>query len=158
MMTLLRRLSWLGVLVVTIGTLILAAQPPGDGSTAEARAERIAAELRCPVCQGLSVADSDSPTARSIRGDIDRRIADGQSDTEVRQAYVDRYGEWILLRPRADGFALTVWVLPAAAVAGALVVIVAAFRRWRRRLAARATDADRALVEQALGRPLGRAP
>ncbi|MGH9243091.1 MAG: cytochrome c-type biogenesis protein [Acidimicrobiales bacterium] len=149
------RLSWLGVAVLVAGALLIGARPPGGGSRPEARVERIAAELRCPVCQGLSVRDSDSSTARSIRGDVERRIADGQSDAEIRQAYVDRYGEWILLRPRGTGFGAVVWLLPVAAVAAGLLGLAVALRRWRSRLANRATADDRALVERALGQRLG---
>ena len=66
----------------------------------------------CPECEGLSVADSNAPTSRAIRADIKRRIADGQSDAEIRQAYVDKYGESILLAPQSSGLGLIVWVLP----------------------------------------------
>lgn len=119
--------------------------PSGDDD----RAVAIAEGLRCPVCQGLSVADSDSETARSIRSDIAGRIAEGQTDGDIRQAYVERYGEWILLRPRGEGLGTVVWVVPIAAVlvAGTAIVVVGHRGRqlWRRR----ATEQDRNLVAAA---------
>lgn len=145
-----RVLGWAIVAALVTASLAMALVPSTDTS-AGTRAEQIVAELRCPVCQGLSVKDSDSPTARNIRDDIVRRLADGESSGDIRQAYVDRYGEWILLRPRAAGFQTLVWVIPAAAAAAASVMLGAAFLRWRRHGRHRVpADDDRELVAAAL--------
>jgi cytochrome c-type biogenesis protein CcmH len=145
-----RWLSWLGVAVLVAVALGLGLRPEG-ASTHEDRAARITADLRCPVCQGLSVADSDSETSQQIRADIEERIADGQTDAEIRQAYVDRYGEWILLRPAGRGLGAVVWFAPVVAVGVAAAGLVVAGRRWRRGWQRRtATEQDRRLVEQAL--------
>lgn len=150
-----RVLGWALVAAMVAAALALALVPGAD-TGAGTRAEQIASELRCPVCQGLSVKDSDSPTARDIRSDIDRRLAAGQSPTAIRNAYVDRYGEWILLRPRASGFETLVWATPAAVAAAAAVTLGAAFARWRRRGHRRIpTDADRDIVAAALARSTG---
>lgn len=145
-----RVLGWAIVAALVTAALAMAVVPNTDTS-AGTRAEQIAAELRCPVCQGLSVKDSDSATARDIRDDITRRVSDGESSVQIRQAYVDRYGEWILLRPRIGGFETLVWVIPAAAAAAASVTLGAAFVRWqrygRRRVPA---DDDREIVAAAL--------
>lgn len=146
-----RGLSWMALACVVGISLVLAARPTGGRDLSPAaRAERIATQLRCPVCQGLSVADSPSPTARAIADDIGRRVKAGESDDEIRQAYVDRYGEWVLLRPRGSGLSSIVWAAPVAAVAaagGALAVSLARRRGTRGRPAV-VSDADRALVEQ----------
>ena len=84
--------------------------PSGSQSDAVASARSLATELRCPDCEGLSVADSNAPTSTAIRADIRRRIADGQSDDEIRQSYVDKYDESILLSPAELGLGLLVWV------------------------------------------------
>lgn len=145
-----RVLAWAGVAAAIAAALTIGLQPSGDGGTPAARADRIAADLRCPVCQGLSVKDSDSPAARDIRDDIARRLAAGQSSGEIRQAYVDRYGEWILLRPGTSGFDALVWAIPAAAVAAAAVALAGTFWRWRRRAIIRPpTDEERHLVASA---------
>ena len=118
------------------------------------RAHAIAEDLRCPVCQGLSVADSPSPTAKAIYDDVRRRVASGESDAAIRSYYVGRYGEWILLRPQTSGVGALVWILPVTALLLGVGGLALAFRRWRRQPSLAATDDDRALVEAALaGRP-----
>ena len=137
--------------------LLLGSRPDGS-ATPEERVERVAAGLRCPVCQGLSVADSDAETARQIRADIAGRITDGQSDAEIRQAYVDRYGQWVLLRPSGQGFGALVWFVPAIATAGAATALVMVGRRWRRGWSRTATESDVRLVREALRDVAGDAP
>lgn len=145
-----RWLSWAGVAALVMAALVVGTRPDAP-SSADDRAAALAESLRCPVCQGLSVADSNSETARSIRADIVQRIDDGQSDAEIRQAYVDRYSEWILLRPRGGGFGALVWFVPLVAVAAATAAIILAVRRRRRGWQRAATERDRILVAQALG-------
>lgn len=148
-----RLVVWAGLAAAVAASLALGLQTDGTGATPATRADRIAAGLRCPVCQGLSVKDSDSPTARDMRADIRRRVDDGQSPDEVRQAYVERYGEWILLRPGTTGFDALVWVVPAAVIGGGAVVLGGVFWRWRREGSARRpTDEDRRLVAAAASR------
>lgn len=147
-----RWLTWLGVAGLVGFGLVLGTRTDNRASS-EDRTVSIAAELRCPVCQGLSVADSNSQTARDIRADISQRIADGHTDAEIRQAYVDRYGEWILLRPQARGFGTLVWGLPVAATAAAAAALAIAARRWRHHWRRPARERDRRLVEEALGVP-----
>ena len=145
-----RLFAWAAVAAMIAAAFAVAAGPDPDAGTPAARADAIAATLRCPVCQGLAVRDSDSPTARDIRADIRRRIDAGESAKEIRAAYVERYGEWILLRPRASGFAMLVWALPIALVAGAAVALAAMFWRWRRTVVLRTpTEEDRLLVSTA---------
>ena len=147
-----RLLAWAGVAAVIAAAFAIGLRPSGDGGTPAARADRLAAGLRCPVCQGLSVKDSDSPTARDIRADIRRRLDGGETSSEIRQAYVDRYGEWILLRPGASGFDVLVWAVPAAAFAGGAVALAGVFWRWRRRDTTRPpTEEERLLVVAAQG-------
>ncbi len=93
----------------------------------------IAAELRCVVCQNLSVADSPSEMANQMRGVIRDRLAAGERPDQVRQYFVDKYGEWILLEPRRHGFTLLVWILPPLATLAGLGVVIALLVRWTRR-------------------------
>lgn len=144
-------MTWAGVAALVAAALALGLRPTAGSGTLSARAEGIEAGLRCPVCQGLSVKDSDSPTARDIRADIRRRVADGQTAGDIRQAYADRYGQWILLRPRSSGFGALVWAVPVAALAGGGVALGGLFWRWRRRGSSRApTDDERRLVATAV--------
>lgn len=93
----------------------------------------VAAELRCVVCQNLSVADSPSEMAAQMRGVIRERLAAGESPAQVRGYFVDKYGEWILLSPPRRGFTLLVWVLPPLALVAGLGVVAWLLRRWTRR-------------------------
>lgn len=90
----------------------------------------IAAELRCVVCQNLSVADSPSEMAAQMRGIVRERLAAGDSPAQVRQYFVERYGEWILLSPPRRGFSLLVWLAPLVAVLTGLGVAGLLLRRW----------------------------
>lgn len=111
------------LLVVAIALAVAARTGP---PTAAERAQALDAQLRCPVCQGLSVADSPSSTARAIADDVARRVAAGESDDRIRRAYVARYGPGILLSPTgtpglvAFGLPLTLAVLAAAGLVLAL--------------------------------------
>jgi len=84
--------------------------------TAAERVDRISAELRCPVCQGLSVQDSPSETARSMRALVAQRVAEGRTDDEIRAEFVRSYGDWILLEPPLLSFGGLVWLAPVAAI------------------------------------------
>jgi cytochrome c-type biogenesis protein CcmH len=149
-MNLRRLLPVLALAAVVVGALVIGSSS-GDGDPSSAgRTRRLASGLRCPVCQGLSVADSPSPTARAISADIRRRIDAGESNGDIRQAYVDRYGEWVLLEPAGAGLGALVWALPVAGLLLAAAGLALAFRRWRRDVPAAATEDDRHLVEQAL--------
>jgi len=141
-------LPWLGLGLVVTVTLAVVLWPDGAPSDS-ARARALAEEFRCPECQGLSAADSSASTSRAIRADIRDRIEAGQSDEEIRQAMVDRFGESVLLKPESGGLGLLVWGLPVAALTLGAAGLALALRRWRRQPAMHATPADEALVEQA---------
>ena len=90
----------------------------------------IAVQLRCVVCQNLSVADSPSEMASQMRAIIRERLAAGESPADVQRYFVDRYGEWILLSPPRRGFNLLVWLLPLAAVVVGVAATGALVWRW----------------------------
>jgi cytochrome c-type biogenesis protein CcmH len=142
-------LPWLALAVLAAGALVWATRSGAE--SASDRAHRIASELRCVECQGLSVADSEAPTARAERSDIRQRIRSGQRDAEIRQAYVDRYGEFVLLKPEGRGIGLLVWALPVIALVLGAGGIALALRRWRREPRLKATAADEELVARVRG-------
>lgn len=151
-MSLRRVLPVVALVGAAVAALVLAAGSGSDDPSVEARTERLTAQLRCPTCQGLSVADSPSSTARAIADDVRRRVREGESDDEIKAAYVARYGDWILLRPRSSGVAALVWALPVAVLAAAAGALAFAFGRWRREPVMHASDADRELVDRLRGR------
>jgi cytochrome c-type biogenesis protein CcmH len=138
-------IPWIALGVVAVVVVAWVAWPSGSESDTE-RARALAAELRCPDCESLSAADSQTQSARAIRRDLRDRIAEGQSNAEIRQVYVDRYGESILLKPEPDGLGLVVWGLPVLFVVLAGAGLVVAFRRWRRAPPMTASEADEELV------------
>jgi cytochrome c-type biogenesis protein CcmH len=140
--------AWIALCAMVAVVLAILVWPGGSPSAAE-RAQSLESELKCPECQGLSVADSQAPTSRAIRTDITKRIADGQSDEHIRQAYIDRYGESILLAPRSSGISLLVWVLPVLVLSLGATGIAFALARSRRDVRLHATAADESLVERA---------
>ena len=84
----------------------------------EARARELSRELRCMVCQNQSIDDSDAPLARDLRLLVRERIAGGDSDNQVIDFLVARYGEFVLLKPRLSPHTLVLWLLPPLALAG----------------------------------------
>lgn len=98
----------------------------------EQRARAISSGLRCLVCQNESIDDSDADLAKQIRIIVRQRLVAGDSDDQVRQYLVDRYGEFVLLRPVFALHTLILWAAaPVIIVIGAIVLIVAARRRNR---------------------------
>lgn len=95
----------------------------------EARARQISEELRCLVCQNQSIDASDAQLAKDLRIIVRERIAAGDSDDAVRDFLVARYGEFVLLRPRAHGVGLLLWGLPVALLLMAGGGLFMAFRR-----------------------------
>jgi cytochrome c-type biogenesis protein CcmH len=123
-----------------VGALLLvwtlaAAAPLAAAPVDENTVREIGAQLRCVVCQSLSVADSPSETANQMRGIIRERLAAGDSPEQVKAYFVEKYGLWILLAPPREGFNLLVWVVPFAGLAAGLVLVVLLMRRWTRRSA-----------------------
>jgi cytochrome c-type biogenesis protein CcmH len=84
----------------------------------ESRARDLSRELRCMVCQNQSIDDSEAPLARDLRLLVRERIAAGDSDAQVVDFLVARYGEFVLLRPRLEPHTLLLWLLPPLALAG----------------------------------------
>ncbi|MBD8065315.1 cytochrome c-type biogenesis protein CcmH [Devosia sp. PTR5] len=97
----------------------------------EARARDISAGLRCLVCQNQSIDDSDADLARDLRVLVRERLVAGDSNAEVEQYLVDRYGEYVLLRPRFNAHTWLLWAAaPVLFLIGLMALIVA--RRARR--------------------------
>ncbi len=104
---------------------------PLAGAELAARTDAVARRMRCPVCQGLSVADSHTPAATAMRGKVERLLAAGYSEAQVLTTFEASYGEFIRLAPRAQGFNVVVWVAPAVIVLGGLLVVAGRLRRAR---------------------------
>src|SRR3982750_2482075 len=98
----------------------------------EARARELSRELRCMVCQNQSIDDSEAPLARDLRLLVRERIAAGDSNTQVIDFLVARYGEFVLLKPRFESHTLLLWLLPPFALLGGGLALWAHQRRRTR--------------------------
>lgn len=117
----------LALAVVWGVTLFRAAQP----KSLNQRAQEVASQLQCPVCNGESVEDSPSALASDMRQLIRHKLAQGESEQQVIQYFETRYGDTILESPPAQGFTLMIWLPPVLMLAlGAYVVFVLG-REWR---------------------------
>ncbi len=137
--------------VLVIVLTVLASVSTADAThVSEQTVHDVAAQLRCVVCQNLSVADSPSEMAGQMRAIVRERLEAGETPEQVREYFVARYGEWILLAPRRSGFNLLVWGFPLAALAVGLALVAVFLRRWTRRprVATTAPPVDPAMSER----------
>jgi cytochrome c-type biogenesis protein CcmH len=125
----------------------------------EARARAIDDQLIAPCCFSQTVANHNSPIAESIKAEVRQMLAAGSTDREIIDFYVGKYGERILATPRASGFNLLAYVMPALALGAGLVGVVIVLRRWRRPLSLKpaevppsAESSDQARFEEELAR------
>ncbi|HUF66400.1 MAG TPA: cytochrome c-type biogenesis protein [Gemmatimonadaceae bacterium] len=140
-----RGLDWAGRVLLVVATITFvvmlcaprarAAQNPAAAGVShdaelEAQVRRLSAELRCPVCQGLSLADSPSELSREMKDVVRAQLVAGKSPEEVKEYFVGRYGEWILLEPKPHGWNLLVYVLPLMALLAGLGGVFYVARRW----------------------------
>ena len=121
-----------GELQLTERDRALLGSPAGDGLTGEAlreRTEELSALMRCPVCQGLSVADSPTPAARAMKARVEALLEAGYSDDQILIYFEASYGEFIRLAPKPQGFNLVAWLLPVVAILVAAVWLTLRARR-----------------------------
>lgn len=97
----------------------------------EARARAISKELRCMVCQNESIDDSGAPLAHDLRVLVRERLKAGDSDTQIIDFLVSRYGEFVLLRPRFAWHTALLWGLPPAVLIGGILTLFVVIRRRR---------------------------
>lgn len=145
-----RLIGWVAIVAASLGLLAVAALDTGGIETDAERIQRLSDSFACPQCRGESVSESNAAVAATIRQFIADEVAAGSSDTEIRNDLLQGYGASVLLTPPAEGIAALVWVLPVVALAAGAAVVAAVFTG--RTPTTAATDADRALVEEALAR------
>jgi cytochrome c-type biogenesis protein CcmH len=117
-----------------------------DAPDIDDQTRAIASELRCVVCQNLSVADSPSDMAKEMRAIVREQVAAGKSPQEIKDYFVSKYGEWVLLAPTTKGFSLLAWVVPFVVLIAGLALGLIFLRGWTKR---KKTD-DAKVVDAAL--------
>ena len=109
----------------------LAGGAPSNGDL-DRQAREIADQLRCPVCRGIPVADSPSTLAQDMMKMVHQKLEAGEGKDQILNYFVDRYGEWILLEPKARGLNLMVWVLPIFLLIGGGIFLAFRISSWSR--------------------------
>ena len=140
------------IALLLFATPVFAVQPDEilDDPVLEARAREITAELRCVVCRNESVDDSNAEIARDIRLMVRERLLAGDTNPEAIQYMVDRFGEFILLNPRATGANLVLWLSGPVLLLTGLGVAVVTLRRRRHPAAQPLSEAEEARLSQLL--------
>jgi cytochrome c-type biogenesis protein CcmH len=124
----------------------------------ELRARNLSQQLRCMVCQNESIDDSDAPLAHDLRVLVRERLQAGDSDTQVLDFLVARYGEFVLLSPRLSWRTAALWGLPPGLLLTGIVLLVVAANRRRGRVpdaAANLTPAEQARLKKILAESRG---
>jgi cytochrome c-type biogenesis protein CcmH len=122
------------LLTVAAAPCAIAVEPDEVLSDAalEARARALSRELRCMVCQNQSIDDSDAPLARDLRILVRERLTAGDSDDQVIDFLVARYGEFVLLKPRFAWHTAVLWGAPPALLIGGVLILLTFARRKSR--------------------------
>ena len=113
------------LLVLSAATLHAGPAPDLDDQT-----RATAAELRCVVCQNLSVADSPSEMAQQMRAIVREQLQAGKSPDQIKDFFVSKYGEWVLLKPKTTGFGALLWILPYVVLALGVIMALWFVCRW----------------------------
>jgi cytochrome c-type biogenesis protein CcmH len=148
-------LIFLAVLLCPAG-LYAAVQPDEilSNPALEARARALSQQLRCMVCQNESIDDSDAPLAHDLRVLVRERLVAGDSDAQIFDFLVARYGEFVLLKPRLSWRTAALWGLPPALLLTGIALLVFAAKRRRRDVpqtrADRLTAAEEAKLQRIL--------
>ena len=114
-----------------------------------ARYEAINRELRCLVCQNQTIADSDADLAKDLRREVREMLESGQSDEQIRTFMTDRYGDFVLYRPRATGRTWILWAAPGILLLAGLLLAIRIVRRRALALADAPPDPDDSLANEA---------
>jgi cytochrome c-type biogenesis protein CcmH len=119
-----RRLALIGFIFLSLASGVAIAVQPDEmlqDPRLEARARELSRELRCMVCQNQSIDDSEAPLARDLRLLVRERLTKGDTNQQVLDFLVARYGEFVLLKPPLEGRTLVLWILPPAALLGGAI-------------------------------------
>jgi cytochrome c-type biogenesis protein CcmH len=128
------RQAFITLFVVLLASGPLPAVQPDEilkDSVLESRARNLSRELRCMVCQNQSIDDSEAPLARDLRLLVRERLIQGDTDQQVLDFLVSRYGNFVLLRPPLEWHTILLWGLPPAALIAGLIGLMIKVRRQR---------------------------
>ena len=153
-----RRRASLALVLGLLGLLLAALPALAADDVYSERTMEVSRELRCPICEGQSVADSQSQLALDMRNTIEQQVQAGYTNEEIKDYFVARFGEEVLVEPPKSGINLTLWWIPVVALVLGAVVIVLYLRDNSRRKAPAGIDGApdpelEELAREALGKP-----
>jgi len=117
------------LLALLLPTLVAAQVYEFDDPAKEARFRQLGQELRCLVCQGQSIADSNAELAQDLKREVHRMLQEGRSDDEIKDFMVARYGDYVLLTPRVKSSTYLLWFGPFALLIIGVIALAAVIRR-----------------------------
>lgn len=117
--------------------------------TLDQRVQAVASQLKCPICQGESVADSPSLLAQQMREVIRQQLQEGKSEQEIIQYFVRSYGEQIVWSPPWQGFSLLAWLVPIGLLLAGVIIIYFTLRDWQAATKSNEDDRDAMKIEEA---------
>jgi len=117
-----------GVITVAMAGVVVAAVIVGEDTPGD-RVQALGARIKCPVCQGESIAESPSETSAAMMAVVAEKVDAGESDDQIVRYFTDRYGSGILLDPPFRGRTLALWLTPLAALAAGVALILGSRRR-----------------------------
>ena len=115
---------------------------PISGANLETRTNEVSALLRCPVCQGMSVADSKAEMAVNMKAQVRELLERGYTEEQILKYFELSYGQFVLLRPEFEGFISLVWVLPVLALAIGAALVFIKLRKLERPAAPRTSQPE----------------
>ena len=127
-------------IVGAVWSFVFLQNPPQP--SLDQRVHDVASQLRCPVCQGESVADSPSQLSQQMRGVIRQQLQSGKSEQEVIQYFRTSYGDQILWSPPWQGFTLLAWLVPVGLLLAGIILLFFVLRDWRALAPASSTAGD----------------
>jgi len=107
-----RLIAVLTFLTLSVSVIAIDSEQAFDDPVLQARYEKLVAEVRCVTCQNQNIKDSNAFIASDLRREIRRMIGEGQSNEEIKEFLVTRYGDFVLYRPRFEGKTLALWIAP----------------------------------------------
>ncbi len=126
--------------LAAIWSIVLLSSPPAE--TLDQRVIDVASQLKCPVCQGESVADSPALISQQMRAVIRQQLSQGRSEQQVISYFVDRYGSGILWSPPRQGFTLIAWIVPPAFLLLGAITMLLVLRGWQRTAKSPSNDGE----------------
>jgi len=125
-----KRLFWIATLILVLSTLVTATVSAQDSTPTDDEVNAIAKDLFCPVCENTPLDVCPTQACKEWREEIRNMLADGKSEAEIKQHFVDYYGARVLSEPPRTGFNWLVYVVPPIAIVAGIFVLFRALRAW----------------------------